>query len=143
MKLKQLIALSAMATMAHGAFAHTHTTTYPIKGALVGQPADNQVAFYFGDAAHPVVVASKGDASASIRVARKLDGETVSCNAALKAALASLRDDALGHGANAVIDIETSFHGTHSSSSTDFVCATSISAASIKVRGKLATLEAK
>lgn len=143
MKVKQLIALSALATMAHSAIAHTHTTTYPIKAALDGQPADNQVAFYFGDAAHPAVTVSKGDASASIRVARKLDGETTSCNAALKAALASLRADAVNHGANAVIEIETSFHGTHSTSQTDFVCATSFSAAAIKVRGKLATLEAK
>lgn len=143
MNVKQLIALSALASMAHGAIAHTHTTTYPIKAVLDLQPADNRVAFYFGDAAHPVVAVSKGDASASIRIARKLDGETASCNAALTAALASLKDDALSHGANAVIDIETSFHGTHSTSSTDFVCATSFSAASIRVRGKLAMLEAK
>lgn len=143
MKVKQLIALSALTAMAHTAVAHTHTTTYPIKAALDGQPADKQVALYFGDAPHAPVAAAHGEARAGIRVARKLDGETVSCNKALNQALASIKADAVDRGANAVIDIETSFHGRRSSSSTEFVCATSISAASIRVRGKLVTLETK
>lgn len=143
MKAKHLMVLSAFTAISHAALAHTNTTTYPLKPVLDAQPADNQVAFYFGDAAHADVVAARGEASASIRVARKVEDETTACNEALKEALASLRADAVHHDANAVIDIETSFHGTHSASSKEFVCATSFSAAAIKVRGKLATLTTK
>ncbi|TAM52445.1 MAG: hypothetical protein EPN57_13440 [Paraburkholderia sp.] len=143
MKAKHLMVLSAFTAISHAALAHTNTTTYPLKPVLDAQLADNQVSFYFGDAAHADVVAAHGEASASIRVARKTEDETTACNEALKEALASLRADAVHRDANAVIDIETSFHGTHSASSKEFVCATSFSAAAIKVRGKLATLTAK
>ncbi|WP_206951590.1 hypothetical protein [Trinickia acidisoli] len=143
MKLKHLIALSALAAVTHGAVAHTHTTSYPLKPVLDAQSTDGKVAFYFGDAAHPAVTASHGDKTESARIARKLDGETASCNAALTQALDALRTDAIDHGANAVINIETSFHETHTSSATEFTCATSGSAAALKVHGELVTLGAQ
>lgn len=144
MKRNHLIVLAAMAAISHAAMAAgTHRTVYPLKPFLDAQPADAQVAFYFGDAEHPAIAASHGDGSAGIRVARKLDDETTSCNKALKEALASLRADAVNHGANAVVNIETGFHGTHTLSTTEFTCATSYSAAAIRVRGQLVTLEKK
>ncbi|KAA0088724.1 hypothetical protein CIW54_10110 [Paraburkholderia sp. T12-10] len=143
MKLKHLIALAALAATTQAATAHTSVTTYPLKPMLDTQPADGKVTFYFGDAAHPAVTASHGEGKASIRIARRLDGKTTSCNEALSEALASLRADAIDHGANAVVNIETSFHATKSVSATEFTCATSGSAAALKVRGELVTLEAK
>ena len=143
MTLKHLIALSALAATMHTAMAHTHTTTYPLKPVLDAQAANGNVAFYFGNAAHPDVTASLGERTESVRYARKLDDETTSCNLALRQALESLRTYAVDHGANAVINIETSFHGTHSTSSTEFTCATSMSAAAIKVRGEVVKLGPK
>jgi len=143
MKLRYLIALSALAATTQAAMAHTTVTTYPLKPVLDAQPSDNQVTFYFGDSAHAPITASRGQGSASIRVARKLDSETVSCREALTEALASLRADAINHGANAVVNIETSFHSTHTVSSSEFTCATSGSAAALKVRGELVTLGTK
>ncbi|MGG1946625.1 hypothetical protein AB1286_17710 [Trinickia sp. NRRL B-1857] len=143
MKRKHLLALATFALGAQAAIAGSHTTTYPLKPVLDAQSADSKVAFYFGDAAHPAVTASFGDKTEGVRVARKTDGETMSCNAALTQALDALRKDALDRGANAVIDIETSFHQTHTVSSTEFTCATSMSAAALKVHGQLVTLDAK
>lgn len=143
MKLKHLIALSVAVFAAHAAVAGTHTTSYPLKPVLDAQPADGKVAFYFGDAAHPVVTASQGEVTESSRIARKLDDETQACNTALTEALAKLRQDAIDHGANAVMNIETSFHGTHMTSATEFTCATSMSAAALKVHGELVKLDTK
>ena len=143
MKLKHLIMLAATAAAMPAAMAHTHTTTYPLQPVLDAQPAGGKVAFYFGDAAHPPVTASHGEESEPMRYARKLDDETTSCNLALRQALDWLRMYAVDHGANAVINIETSFHGTHSTSSTEFTCATSMSAAAIKVRGEVVKLGPK
>lgn len=144
MKLKHLMALSVAALAAHAALAGTHTTSYPLKPVLDAQSAeDGKVALYFGDAAHPAVTASQGEVTESSRIARRTDGETVSCNAALTEALAKLRRDAIDHGANAVVNIETSFHGTHTASATEFTCATSMSAAALKVHGELVKLDAK
>ncbi len=144
MKWNHLIVLAALAAISHAAMAAgTHRTVYPLKPVLDAQPADAQIAFYFGDAAHPAVAASHGDGSAGIRVARKLDDETTSCNKALKEALASLRADAVNHRANAIVNIETSFHGTHTVSTTEFTCATSYSAAALRIHGEFVTLEKK
>jgi uncharacterized protein YbjQ (UPF0145 family) len=143
MKLRYLLALSALAATTNVAMARTIVATYPLKPVLDALPSDNQVAFYFGDAAHAPVTTSRGRGTESIRIARKLESETVSCNEALRQALAALRADALNHGANAVVNIETSFHSTHTASSSDFTCATSGSAAALKVRGELVTLGTK
>ena len=143
MKLKHLIALSALAFSTQAALAHTHTTSYPLQPVLDAQPANNKVALYFGDAAHPAATASQGEATESVRIARKTDDEPVACNEALKEALAKLREDAASHGANAVVNISTSFHETHTASATEFTCATSMSAAALKVHGELVTLETK
>jgi hypothetical protein len=143
MKLRYVLTLAALAATTHVAVARTNVTTYPLKPVLDAQPSDNQVTFYFGDAPHAPVSASHGQGRASIRVARKLDSETVSCNEALTEALASLRADAVNHGANAVVNIETSFHSTHTASSSEFTCATSGSAAALKVSGELVTLGTK
>src|SRR5690348_17303936 len=98
MKLKHLMALSVAALAAHAALAGTHTTSYPLKPVLDAQSAeDGKVALYFGDAAHPAVTASQGEVTESSRIARRIDGETVSCNAALTEALAKLRRDAIDH----------------------------------------------
>lgn len=144
MTLKHLIALSALAATAHTAMAHTNTTSYPLKPVLDAQLADGKVAFYFGNAAHPEVTASRGERTESVRYARKQhDDETTSCKVALRQALDSLRMYAVDHGANAVINIETSFHGTRNTSSTEFTCATSMFAAALKVRGEVVTLGPK
>lgn len=143
MKLIHLIALAALATTTHAAMARTHVATYPLEPVLAAQPSASQVAFYFGDAAHAPVVASHGEKTESAHVARKLISETGACNKALKEALASLGADAVRHGANAVINIETSFHSTHTASSTEFTCAASGSSAALKVHGELVTLGPK
>jgi uncharacterized protein YbjQ (UPF0145 family) len=55
--------------------------------------------------------------------------------------LTKLRADAQEHGANAVVDVQTRFHTTETSSATDFTCGVSPSAAAVAVRGNLVVLQ--
>jgi uncharacterized protein YbjQ (UPF0145 family) len=143
MKLKHVLAVLILAGMAQASMAHSNVNGYPLAPVLDAQPVDGAVRLYFGDAPHPAVVSEHGEVKKSVRIARKTDGEAASCNAALTDGLNALRSYALDHGANGVINIETSFHSTKSSSSTEFTCGTSLSAAALKIRGDLVTLDAK
>jgi uncharacterized protein YbjQ (UPF0145 family) len=82
-----------------------------------------------------------GEASVSARVARAQDGADASCDKALEQALDKLRAAAQEKKANAVINVQTRFHSAETSSSTNFTCGVSPSAAAVAVHGDLAVLQ--
>ncbi|MBN3852268.1 signal peptidase [Paraburkholderia sp. Ac-20340] len=134
----------------------TELKTLPLQGALhpvtsvtntanaapATPNAVSDVAVYFGAQPHADVVHRIGDASHAIRVARATDDGDVACNKALAEGLDKLRNDAREKKANAVINVTTRFHGSHSESSTEFNCGLSRSAAAIVVKGDLVVLQA-
>jgi uncharacterized protein YbjQ (UPF0145 family) len=143
MKLKFTMTACVLALAAQAAMAGTVLHSFPLKPVLDAQPGGNDVALYFGSQPHPEATSQLGEEAKSGRVARSTDDEQTACNRALTQALTDLRTYARDHHANAVINIRTSFHSTETASDTDFTCATSWSAAALKVRGDLVTLPAQ
>nr|WP_175948560.1 signal peptidase [Burkholderia pyrrocinia] len=119
----------------------TQVKSLPLQLAVQQPAAGRGVALYFGSQAHPAVKQQLGDVSYSARVARGQDGAEASCNHALEQALDKLRAAAQQKNANAVIDVKTRFHDAETSSTTDFTCGVSPSAAAVAVRGDLAVLQ--
>ncbi|WP_090681600.1 signal peptidase [Paraburkholderia phenazinium] len=119
----------------------TQVKSLPLQSAVQQPAAGSGVALYFGSQAHPAVQQQLGEASYSARVARAQDGADASCNHALAEALSKLRAVAQEKNANAVINIQTRFHTTDTSSSTDFTCGVSPSAAAVAVHGDLVVLQ--
>jgi uncharacterized protein YbjQ (UPF0145 family) len=109
--------------------------------ASAGQ-SRGEVQVYFGDQNHQPVKARLGEASYSVRIARKVASPDEACHLALQEAVRKLREAAVAHHANAVIDVSTRFHDTVTNSSSEFTCGVSPSAAAIAVRGQLVVLDA-
>ncbi|CAM2140520.1 Signal peptidase [Pararobbsia alpina] len=119
----------------------TQVESLPIAPVAAGTSA-HDVALYFGAQAHPAVQSQLGPSSHSVRIARTTMGPEASCNKALQEALDKLISDARSHHANAVVNVTTRFHSTESTSSTDYACGLSTSAAAIAVKGDLVVLKA-
>lgn len=119
----------------------TQVKSLPLQAAVQQPVAGSGVALYFGSQAHPEVQHQLGEASYSVRVARAQGGADASCDKALAQALSKLRGAAQEKNANAVINIQTRFHTTETSSATDFTCGESPSAAAVAVRGDLVVLQ--
>jgi hypothetical protein len=143
MKLKFTITACALALAAQAATAHTEVGSYPLKPVLDALPSGNEVALYFGSQPHPQATSQLGEESKSARIARAMDDEPTACNHALTQALTDLRNYARDHHANGVVNIRTSFHSTETASASEFTCATSGSAAALKVTGDLVTFTAQ
>jgi hypothetical protein len=118
----------------------TQVTSLPL--AATGGQSRGDVQVYFGSQDHPAVKSHAGEVSYSVRIARKVASPEVACHQALAEAVRKLRDAARERKANAVVDVSTRFHSTETSSSTDFTCGVSPSAAALAVRGQLVVLEA-
>jgi hypothetical protein len=112
-----------------------------VQSAAQQTTANGGVSLYFGSQEHPAVKTQLGEANYSVRIARGQGGPDDSCNSALSEALSKLRADAQAHGANAVVDVQTRFHTTETSSATNFTCGVSPSAAAVAVRGNLVVLQ--
>jgi hypothetical protein len=119
----------------------TQVRSVPLQSAVQQAAGGSGVAVYFGSQAHPAVQSQLGETSYSVRVARGQGGPDDSCGRALTEALTKLRTYAHEHGANAVVDVQTRFHTTETSSATDFTCGVSPSAAAVAVRGNLVVLQ--
>ena len=119
----------------------TQVRSVPLQSAVHQPAGGSSVAVYFGSQAHPAVQTQLGEAKYSVRVARGEGSQDDSCSRALAEALTKLRADAQEHGANAVVDVQTRFHTTETSSATDFTCGVSPSAAAVAVRGNLVVLQ--
>jgi uncharacterized protein YbjQ (UPF0145 family) len=132
-------ALAAVAITQAG--CATQVKSLPLQSAVQQPAAGSGVALYFGSQAHPAVQQQLGKVSYSARVARAQDGAEASCNHALDQALGKLRTAAKEKNANAVINVQTHFHSADNSSSTDFTCGVSPSAAAVAVQGDLAVLQ--
>lgn len=140
MKSKIVLTVSLFAGLIQVAAA-TQVDSYPVQPVLDSLGTGSPVALYFGDAAHPPVASHKGEVTKSVRIARKVDGREASCKTAFADGINQLRTYAQDHGASGVINISTRFHGTKTNSATEFVCATSMSAAALKISGELVTFE--
>ena len=110
--------------------------------AAAGAESRGEVPVFFGQQDHPAVKRNLGEVTYSVRIARKVANADDACHEALAEAVRKLRDAARERHANAVIDVATRFHSTETSSSTEFMCGVSQSAAAIGVRGQLVVLEA-
>jgi uncharacterized protein YbjQ (UPF0145 family) len=110
--------------------------------AAAGGESRGEVPVFFGQQDHPAVQSKVGEVAYSVRIARKVSSPDDACHEALAEAVRKLRDAARERHANAVIDVSTRFHSTETSSSTDFMCGVSPSAAALAVRGQLVVLEA-
>jgi hypothetical protein len=110
--------------------------------AAAGGEARGEVPVYFGARNHLPVKTRLGEVSFSVRIARKVSDPDEACHLALGEAVRKLREAAIEHHANAVIDVSTRFHSTESDSSSDFTCGVSPSAAAIAVRGQMVVLDA-
>lgn len=119
----------------------THVESLPLQSAVQQPATGSGVALYFGPQDHPAVQHQLGEASYSVRVARAQDTADASCGKALDQALDKLRVAAHEKKANAVINVQTRFHSTETSSATDFTCGVSPSAAAVAVRGDLVVLQ--
>lgn len=138
--MKRTGVLGALAVMALTlAGCATQVKSLPL--AAAGGESRGNVPVYFGQQNHPAVKNRLGDVSYSVRIARKVAGPDDACHAALAEAVQKLRAAANERHANAVIDVSTRFHSTESSSSTEFTCGVSPSAAAIAVSGQLVVLE--
>ncbi len=138
--MKRMYGLGALAVVAlTQAGCATQVMSLPL--AAAGGQSRGGVPVYFGQQDHPAVRSQLGDVSYSVRIARKVAGPEDACHQALAEAVQKLRAAAHDRQANAVIGVSTRFHSTETSSSTDFTCGVSPSAAAIAVRGQLVVLE--
>ncbi|QQC63829.1 hypothetical protein [Paraburkholderia ginsengisoli] len=119
----------------------TQVKSVPFTAA--GGESRGEVPVFFGQQDHPAVKNKVGEVAYSVRIARKQSNPDDACHEALGEAVRKLRDAARERHANAVIDVTTRFHSTETSSSADFTCGVSPSAAALAVRGQLVVLEAR
>lgn len=141
MNKRLLLAASALAVLTQAAHARTEVVTYPIQPVLQSQQFAPGVALYFGSQPHPAVLSSLGEVTKSSHPPRKTATEVEICNATLADALRQLTNAAHDRGANAVINIKTSFHSNESNDPTNYTCGVSSVSAALRVRGELVTVE--
>ncbi|MBB6592637.1 hypothetical protein LBW62_05620 [Ralstonia solanacearum] len=142
MKIRSVLTAGIVAALAQTAMARTEVMTYPIKPVLDANQFSPDVALYFGNQQHPAVVQNLGEITKSAHLPRKTVTEVEICNAALADTLRQLTSYAHDHGANAVINIKTSFHDTKSNSDSTFTCGVSGVASALRVHGDLVKIEA-
>jgi hypothetical protein len=141
MKNRLLLAASTLAMLTPAAHARTEVVTYPIQPVLQSQPFASGVALYFGNQAHPAVLSTLGEVTKSAHPPRKTATQVEICNATLADALRQLANTAHDRGANAVINIKTSFHSNESNDETNYTCGVSSVSAALRVRGELVTVD--
>jgi uncharacterized protein YbjQ (UPF0145 family) len=116
----------------------------PVTGNT-GSAASQDVALYFGDQPHPVMRSEMADVESNARIMRQpLDDAVPVCNQALGLALDKLRSEARRRGANAVVNISTSFHrrqdGRKNTSPDTYMCGMSRNAVALRVQGRAVVL---
>lgn len=142
MNIRSVLTAGIVAAIAQTAAARTEVVTYPIKPVLEAQQLNPGVALYFGNQQHPPVIETLGEVMKSAHLPRKTATEVEICNAALADTLRQLTSYAHDHGANAVINIKTSFHDNQSNSDSTFTCGVSGVASALRVRGDVVKIEA-
>ncbi|QGZ64606.1 signal peptidase [Paraburkholderia acidisoli] len=110
-------------------------------GATAAPATEPVVAVYFGERPHPAIARYIGRTSRAARVARRGNGSAVPCDQALAAALHEMRMDAVEHGANAVINVNTYFHTIGNNSAAGYTCNLSARTAVVDVKGELVVLQ--
>ncbi|OLL30153.1 signal peptidase [Burkholderia sp. SRS-W-2-2016] len=139
--MKKLVGVAAVLVVAlTQAGCATQVKSLPF--AAAGGESRGEVPVYFGQQSHQPVKTRLGEVAYSVRIARQTSSPDDACHQALAEAVRKLRAAARERHANAVIDVSTRFHSNETSSSTDFTCGVSPSAAAIGVRGQLVVLEA-
>ncbi|PLZ04299.1 signal peptidase [Burkholderia sp. WAC0059] len=134
-----MLAATTLAVFALGGCA-TQVRSLPLAPVTGSDAGTQDVALYFGDEAHPPVTHEIGRVETPARIARQTEGAEVACREAIGQALESLRADARRRGGNAVVGIETHFHSTKTTSSSEYLCGVSPSAAALRISGEVVVL---
>jgi len=120
----------------------TQIRSLPMPAAVQTQNRHG-IPLYFGDESHAKVKKLIETKEVRARVPRETAGQEATCNIALGKALQALRDYALAHHANAVVNVTTRFQRTETSSSTEYTCGSSNNGSTLAVRGDVVQLDAQ
>lgn len=100
----------------------------------------DDVAFYWGDTAHPTVSRTFGTFKTSKRTNAFGKGRGEACAWAMASALVGLRDRAYKEGGNAVINIVSNVKNRADSSPTDYTCLAGSMLVNVALKGTVVTL---
>ncbi|SAK58225.1 signal peptide protein [Caballeronia catudaia] len=117
----------------------TQSQSLPMPAEAQNQNKDG-VALYFSDQPHAKVKTLIESKEVRVRVGRDPNSKEPMCNVALGKALQDLRGYARTKNANAVVNVTTRFQGKEISSSTEFKCGSSVTGATLAVRGDVVQL---
>lgn len=126
MKKLTLMAFGLAAVLSAGAQARDTVSAYSLadffNSAAAKEKLGDQVKFYFGDQAHPLVEKKIGEyrTNKKTNAFNKTDKEA--CEWVLLSALIALRDSALRDGGNAVINIKSNYRNNLSVSNDSYQC---------------------
>lgn|GEM_PF-368444 len=120
----------------------------PVTGhAAHGGAASQGVALYFGDQPHPRVRREIAEVASNARVMRApSDDAMLMCNQAMAMALHKLRSEARSLGANALVNVSTSFHRRArqpAGAKASYTCAMSRNAVAMRVQGRAVVIDSK
>jgi hypothetical protein len=125
------ISIVAILSSSYGinAYAKDVVKDFPITPAMSSatakQKLGDEVKFYFGDQPHASVEKNYGDIKVSTKTNSFWKEDTEACNWTFLSSLLDMRKQAISLGANAVINITSSFNGSEvNNSSKTYACGT-------------------
>lgn len=125
-------------------FAADVMEKYRVEDAMslpkVQEVFNDDIAFYWGDSAHPSVSRTFGTFKTSKRTNALGKGRGDACAWAMASALAALRDRAYKEGGNAVINIVSNIKNRVDSSPTDYSCLAGSFVVNVALKGTVVTL---
>ena len=113
----------------------------PVLNSDDGKQKLADVAFYFGDQAHPKVVQKLGEWSTSKKTNAFNKSDQAACDWAFLTALITMQQRALREGGNAVINIKSNYKNVETSSETEYQCGAGNIMAGVALKGTVAKIE--
>jgi hypothetical protein len=137
------LAMTLLAIPAAGV-ARDDRLKLPIKDAITAPAAQakltSDVAFYFGDAAHPAVEKSLGETIVNLKTNAVGKSDRTACEWVFLSVLIDLQKRAREAGGNAVIGIESYYKKEIFRSDTEFMCGAGVTVAGVAFRGTIVKL---
>ncbi len=138
------LAMALLAIPATGA-ARDDRLKFPIKDAINAPAAHEKlrsdVAFYFGDVAHPAVEKSLGETTVNLKTNAVGKSDRDACEWVFLSVLIDLQKRAREVGGNAVIGIESYYKKEVFKSDTQFMCGAGATVAGVAFRGTVVKLK--
>ncbi|PWN55489.1 excinuclease [Abyssibacter profundi] len=114
--------------------------TYPLSDFFAREDVQNRlgndVKFYFGDQAHPAIASRLGEYQSNKKTNAFNKTDQEACEWALLSAMLSLRDRAVGLGADAVVNITSNYRNTPFSSQSEYMCGAGNIIAGVTMKGE-------